>query len=95
MSNAPRDPSQNSIEQHERHSETFDGQQGHGVSYEHERFQSDDTQAPPPEGRSGSYESSNIGGYGTSAPDAQSEGAAHDPATLPPDPEALQGQGGQ
>ena len=83
MSDKPQDPAQGAIDQGANFEETYDGQKGPGVEFEQERFQSDDVQQPPDTGRSGSYETNNTGGYGQDEP------------TLPPDPEAQQGQGGQ
>jgi len=80
MSDKPTDPAQDTIDQHERHSETFEGQQGYGVDYQDERFQNEELQEMPEGGRAGSYEQTNTGGYGKQ---------------LPPDPEAQQGQGGE
>ena len=51
MSDTPQDPSQNSIDQGERHEETFEGQEGYGVDYEDGRLEGADVQTPPPAGR--------------------------------------------
>ena len=95
MPEQPQDSAQSSIDQHQRHTPGLEGQQGYGVEYEDGRYRSDDMQQTPEGGRSGSYESSSTGGYGTSAVDAAQQGAARDQPAIPPDPEAQQGQGGQ
>jgi hypothetical protein len=79
MSDTPQDPSQNSIDQHERHEDSYDGQQGYGVDYQDNRLQGDDVQEPPPAGRSGSYETNNEGGYGKVPPDPGARGTENDP----------------
>ena len=84
MSDTPRDPAQNTVDQQKSADETYDGQRGYGVEYEDGRYQSANMQQMPEGGHSGSYEEHNTGGYGSGqAPVA------------PPDPEAQQGQGGQ
>lgn len=95
MSNKPRDPAQGAIDQNQNSESSFDGQEGYGVEYEHERFQGDNIQPPPGQGRSGSYETGNAGGYGKSQPGAATGTGAEQPAVAPADPEAQQGQGGQ
>ena len=94
MSDKPQDPAQESIDQHERGDESFEGQQGYGVEFEDGRYRSDNMQAPPERGRSGSYETANTGGYGA-APDSTGGRLVEQQPTVPPDPEAQQGQGGQ
>ena len=95
MSDKPQDPSQGSIDQQERHSEGLEGQEGYGVEYEDGRYRSDNMQQPPASGRSGSFESSNTGGYGVNLRDVDTRNTADQPDTVPPDPEVQQGQGGQ
>ena len=95
MSNKPHDPAQASIDQNQRTENSFQGQAGHGVDYEDQRFTSDDVQQLPPGGRSGSYETENTGGYGGSSQDAQGQPAASVGPEILPDAEAQQGQGGQ
>ena len=85
MPDKPQDPSQDSIQQHEHHSESLEGQEGYGVEYEDGRYRSGDLQEAPETGRSGSFETGNQSAYG---------GAAGQPQ-VPSDPEAQQGQGGQ
>jgi hypothetical protein len=88
MSDRPKDPAQDTVDQTKRHDEGFKGQEGYGVQYEQQRFQGDDVQPPPETGRTGSYETGNTAGYGHT--DSASESSV-----VPPDPEAQQGQGGQ
>ena len=95
MSDTPRDPSQSSIDQQERHAESFEGQEGYGVEYEEGRYRSGNMQQPPASGRSGSFETSNTGGYGGDLRDVEARRGQGEQGTLPPDPEAQQGQGGQ
>ncbi len=95
MSGVPQDPSQNSIDQTQNERSTYEGQQGYGVEYQNTRFEGDNMERTPEGGRTGSYESSNVGGYGNSQGGAARTGDASEPAVLPPDPEAQQGQGGQ
>ena len=95
MSDKPHDPAQGSIDQSQQHENSLQGQAGHGVDYEDQRFTSDDVQQLPPGGRSGSYETENIGGYGGSHQDAQGQPAASDRPVSLPDAEAQQGQGGE
>ncbi len=94
MSDRPIDPAHQSIQQSERETSSFEGQQGHGVRYEDGQFQAGVTETPP-RGRSGSYETHNKGGYGTGQPDAEGRRHASEQPVSPPDPEADQGQGGQ
>jgi hypothetical protein len=94
MSDRPIDPANQTIQQSERETHSFEGQQGHGVQYEDGQFQEGVTETPS-RGRSGSYESQNKGGYGTGQPDATGERHVDERPVSPPDPEADQGQGGQ
>jgi hypothetical protein len=90
MSNKPRDPAQGSIDQNQNIESSFDGQEGYGVEYEQERFQGDGLEAAPQQGRSGSYETGNTGGYGMGGVTESDQ-----PTDAPADPESQQGQGGQ
>ena len=94
MSDRPIDPANQSIQQSERETHSFEGQEGYGVQYEEGQFQEGDT-GTPADSRTGSYESQNKGGYGTGQPDATGERYANERPVSPPDPEADQGQGGQ
>lgn len=67
------DPSDEVIEQSKRETKTYAGQAGYGVEFEEGRFVGENMQNPPTEGRSGSYETNNQGGYGTGQPDADGE----------------------
>ena len=98
MSGKPQDPSQNSVEQEQRHAETYDGQKGYDVDYKEGRFRSPEMQEMPEGGRAGSFETTNEGGYGADGPGVGGTDAAsadQQSPQLPPDPEAQQGQGGQ
>ena len=88
MSDKPYDPSAPKATPKD-YEETYEDQQGPGVEYEDGRFRSGDLQDAPREGRSGSYETQNEGGYGTLQPRAGQE------VVTPADPEAQEGQGGQ
>ena len=94
MSDKPTDPARQTIKQSERETSTFDGQDGYGVEFEEGQFQSGIDQVPE-QGRSGSYETQNMGGYGTGQPDAEGRRHTSERSVSPPDPEADQGQGGQ
>ncbi len=78
MTNQPVDPAAETIKQAERETSTYEGQQGHGVEFEQERYQSDNMQDTPDQGRSGSYETNNLGGYGTGQPNADGEKQSDD-----------------
>ena len=88
MSDQPFDPSASKATP-EDYEDTYAGQQGPGVEYENGQFRSGDLQDAPREGRSGSFETQNEGGYGTVQPSAEES------STTPADPEAQEGQGGQ
>ncbi len=95
MSDTPRDPGQSTVDQQKQETEHMDGQEGYGVDYEDGRYTSENMQEAPVGGRSGSYESGNTGGYGSSHPDSNSPRREGEQPTVPADPEAGQGQGGQ
>ena len=95
MSDKPRDPAQNTVDQQKSATESYDGQRGYGVEFEDGRYQSDNMQETPERGHSGSYEEQNTGGYGTGQPDADRVRHADERPVIPADPEAQQGQGGQ
>lgn len=94
MSDKPIDPAAETTDKAERTNDTYDGQKGYGVQYEGAQDLNGNFGDMPAGGRSGSYDSQNEGGYGsTGHSDAkdQSESIA-DTATTPgnaPD----QGQG--
>jgi hypothetical protein len=91
MSNVPKDPGKSAIDQQKVETERMEGQAGYGVEFEDGRYTSDNMQESPEGGRSGSYETHNSGGYGRVPPDQSTD----EQASLPPDAEAQQGQGGQ
>lgn len=95
MSQQPIDPARESVEQSQRETTTYDGQQGYGVEYEEGKYRDDTSQQTPAQGRSGSFETNNLGGYGTGQPDADGQRFTSERSASPPDPEAEQGQGGQ
>ena len=95
MSEKPQDPSQSSVDQEQRHAESYDGQEGYDVDYKEGRYRSDELQEMPEGGRSGSFETDNTGGYGASQPGAEEARTGSRDRQLPADPEAQQGQGGQ
>ncbi len=69
MPNEPFDPAAESIDQAQRSNESYEGQQGYGTYFEDGKYQSKNLQSTPAEGRSGSYEMNNQGGYGNSQKD--------------------------
>jgi hypothetical protein len=95
MSDKPQDAAQDTVDQQKQQTEHFDGQTGYGVEYQDGRYRSENMQAPPEEGRSGSYETQNTGGYGSGVADTESARQGNQQPEAPPDPEAQQGQGGQ
>ena len=95
MSDQPRDPAQNAVDQQKTATESYEGQRGYGVEFEDGRYQSENMQDMPDRGHSGSYEAQNTGGYGTGQPDADRVRHADEHPVTPADPEAGQGQGGQ
>lgn len=95
MSDKPTDPASESIKQGSQETNTYDGQEGYGVEYEDGQYRGSSMQDTPDRGRSGSYETNNTGGYGTGQPDADGSTHAAERSSVPPDPEAQQGQGGQ
>jgi hypothetical protein len=96
MSNVPRDPSQNTIQQQKQENESRDSQNGgYDVEFEDGRYSSPDMQQTPEQGHSGSYETDNTAGYGTGGTTVDQLRYANERSTTPPDPEAGQGQGGQ
>ena len=94
MSNQPQDPAAGSVDQSKNHESSLDSQEGYGVEYQNQRF-NENMQQPPAQGRSGSYEATNTGGYGNSQPPESGAGSAAGTPAVAPDPEAQQGQGGQ
>lgn len=95
MSNKPVDPASESITQGQRETNTYDGQEGYGVEYENGQYQDDSKNGSDAVGRSGSFETNNMGGYGTGQPDATGVKHTSESPASPADPEAQQGQGGQ
>lgn len=95
VSQKPIDPARESVEQGQRETTTYDGQQGYGVEYEDGKYRDAQSQETPDQGRSGSFETNNLGGYGTGQPDADGQRFTSERSSSPPDPEAEQGQGGQ
>lgn len=95
MTNKPVDPSSESIDQGQRETSTYAGQQGYGVEYEDGQYREDSQNDSDAVGRSGSFETNNMGGYGTGQPDATGQKHTAESPASPPDPEAQQGQGGQ
>lgn len=95
MSDKPIDPANESIKQGARETHSYDGQNGYGVKYEDGQYRDGTMQDEPAEGRSGSYETNNQGGYGTGQPDADGQRYTNERPVSPPDPEAGVGQGGQ
>ena len=89
------DPANESIRQGQQETNTYDGQEGYGVAYENGQYRDGSMQDTPGQGRSGSYETNNLGGYGTGQPDAEGHKHSAERPASPPDPEAEQGQGGQ
>ncbi len=86
MSDKPADPANESIEQGKRESNTFEGQQGHGVHFEDGQFEGA-VEETPPTGRSGSFEADNQGGYGSGQTDADGERHAEKGPAAPPEPD--------
>jgi hypothetical protein len=95
MTDTQHDPASESIKQGQQETNTYDGQEGYGVEYEDGQYRGDSMQQTPQQGRSGSYETNNLGGYGTGQPDAEGRKHTAERPASPPDPEAEQGQGGQ
>lgn len=95
MSQKPVDPARESVDQGQRETTSYDGQQGYGVEYEDGQYRDEQSQQTPPQGRSGSFETNNLGGYGTGQTDADGQRHTNESPASPPDPEADQGQGGQ
>lgn len=87
MSDKPTDPAGESVEQGNRETNSYEGQQGYGVQFEDGKFEGA-VEETPPTGRSGSFESGNQGGYGTGQPDADGERFTSDePFSPPPEPD--------
>ena len=83
MSDKPQDPAQETVDQEERHAETFEGQKGYGVEFEDGRYRSDNMQEMPPGGRAGSYETgNNTGDYGSGQQGAGGGAMGGEPAVL-------------
>jgi len=95
MSDKPLDPAAESVEQGERETSSYAGQQGYGVAYEDGQYRDGTMQDTPDQGRSGSFETNNEGGYGTGQPDADGYKPTSESPASPADPEADVGQGGQ
>ncbi len=95
MSNKPIDPASESINQGQRETNTYDGQEGYGVEYENGQYRNGSMQNNPTTGRSGSFETNNMGGYGTGQRDADDQKHTSESPASPADPEASVGQGGQ
>ncbi|HEX6288506.1 MAG TPA: hypothetical protein VFZ66_04905 [Herpetosiphonaceae bacterium] len=95
MTDKQVDPANESIKQGRHETHTYEGQEGYGVKYEDGQYRDGTMQDTPQQGRSGSYETNNLGGYGTGQPDAEGQTHSAERPVLPPDPEAQQGQGGQ
>lgn len=95
MTDKPHDPASEAIKQGQQETNTYDGQEGYGVEYEDGQYRGNSMQQTPEQGRSGSYETNNMGGYGTGQPDAEGQKHTSESPASPPDPEAEQGQGGQ
>ena len=84
MSDRPVDPSDESTEQGRRETSSYAGQQGYGVEYENGQYQDRDSQQTPVQGRSGSFETNNLGGYGTGQPDADNSAITMMVTIIPP-----------
>lgn len=84
MTHTTDDAAQENLHQSERQQESFAGQQGPGVAYEDGQFQRGVTHTPE-QGRTGSYETENRGGYGTGQPDADGERHADEAPVAPGD----------
>lgn len=95
MSDKPVDPAAQSIEQGQRENDSYAGQEGYGVQYEDGQYQPDSAHGSDAVGRSGSFETNNMGGYGTGQTDADGQKHTAESPASPADPEADQGQGGQ
>lgn len=95
MTDQQHDPANEAIKQGQQETNTYDGQEGYGVEYENGKYRGDSMQQTPQHGRSGSYETNNLGGYGTGQPDAEGNKHTAERSASPPDPEAELGQGGQ
>ena len=96
MSDKPHDPAQEAINQDQNFESSFEGQQGYGVDYEQGRFRRGGIpDVPPTTGRAGDYGDGNRAEYGSDARDLSMQDVTEDTSALPPDPEALQGQGGE
>ncbi len=69
MTNEPFDPAAEAIDQAERSEVAYEGHESHSVEFEDGKYNSKHLQTIPTEGRSGSYETNNEGGYGNSQKD--------------------------
>ncbi|GAC1386023.1 MAG: hypothetical protein NVS4B8_08060 [Herpetosiphon sp.] len=90
MPETPIDPASESIDQSQRSASTHAGQQGYGVEWEKGRFKNDELQTVPTDGRSGSFETSNKGGYGTGQPDASGQRHTTEQSASPADGHTLE-----
>lgn len=95
MSNNPIDPAAESVNQSDRETSTYDGQEGYGVNYEDGQYSEGTTSDAGAPVRNGSFETNNTGGYGNNQSDADLVEGTTGSGGNPPDPEAGVGQGGQ
>jgi hypothetical protein len=93
MADKPFDPAANKATP-KPYEQTYGGQKGPGVEYEDGQFESEteDIQVndPTTPGRTGSYETQNLGGYGTGQPNAEDQTFANEHPVSPTDTEAKQ-----
>lgn len=86
MSDKPTDPASESVEQGSRETESYEGQAGYGVQFEDGQFEGA-VEETPPSGRSGSFETSNQGGYGSDQPNVDGERRSESGPPAPPEPD--------
>ncbi|MDP9310334.1 MAG: hypothetical protein M3R24_05495 [Chloroflexota bacterium] len=81
MSNNPIDPAAESVNQGDRETNTYDGQEGYGVDFEDGQYRGGTTDADASV-RNGSFETNNAGGYGNNLSDAEMiDGTSGSPET--------------
>ncbi len=82
MSNNPIDPAAESVNQGDRETSTFEGQEGYGVNYEDGQYREGTTSEADAPVRNGSFETNNSGGYGNDVSDAEMiDGTSGSPET--------------
>lgn len=84
MPKKPFDPALGIIHKSRRKGNKLRGQQGYGVKYAHGRFRGEHVQDMQGQGRSGSYEAHNMGGYGTGQLGSLEQNPSAQGASSPP-----------